>query len=113
MFPDIISEKEFKVKMCRWLLKNDRIFRIPEDEDFEDYAEHYPVPDFDYVHTQSFEDANGDLITLLKGKIHLKGWETRNGTEPRTFEFYHVLKTLTDTPEVEPFPVGYIVMTLI
>lgn len=108
MVSDILSEWEFKLRLCKWLLENDRICFMQEDETLEDYAERYRLPDFDYVHTQSFADENGDLITLLKGHIHLKDWETRNGYEPRDFVFYKVLKTMTDCPEVEPFPMGYI-----
>lgn len=112
MFSEILSESEFKKRLCKWLLENDRICVMQDGETLEDYAERYRLPDFDYVHTQSQADENDDLITLLKGKIHLKDWETRNGREPRTFEFYLVLKTLTDCPEVEPFPMGYVIVTL-
>ena len=57
-----------------------------------------------------YADENGDLITMLKGNVHLSDWMTRNHREPRDFNFYLVLKTLTDSPEVEPFPMGYIVV---
>ena len=107
---DILSEVEFKREYLRWRLKNDIGMIIPQGENIDDYAEVYPMPDFDYVHTQSFADENGDLITLLKGNVHLSAWQTRNHKEPRDFNFYLVLKTLTDSPEVEPFPMGYIVM---
>ena len=106
---EILSEVEFKRKLLRWRLKNDIGMTLPQGENIDDYAAVYPLPDFDYVHTQSFSDENGDLITLLKGNIHLSDWMTRNHKEPRDFDFYLVLKTLTDSPEVEPFPMGYIV----
>lgn len=111
MQSEILSEAEFKKRLCKWLLENDVISNRQPWQTLEDYAESYRLPDFDYVHTQSVADENGDLITLLKSNVHLRDWETRNGREPRTFEFYLVLKTLTDCPEVEPFPVGYIVVT--
>lgn len=110
MISDILSEYEFKVQLLRWLLKNDRGFLLPEYETVEDYAEIYKLPDFDYVHTQSHPDENDDLVTMMKAEIHLRDWETRNGREPRTFKFYLVLKTLTDCPEVERFPMGYIIV---
>ena len=110
MISDILSEAEFKLRLCEWLLENDRICFLQNGETLEDYAERYRLPDFDYVHTQSFADENGDLITLLRSEIRLSDWETKNGREPRKFEFYRVLKTMTDSPEVEPFPMGYIIV---
>lgn len=107
---EILSEAEFKACYLRWRIENDIGMYFPQDEDIDDYAAVYKMPDFDYVHTQSFADENGDLITLLKGNVHLSGWMTRNHKEPRDFNFYLVLKTLTDSPEVEPFPMGYIVV---
>jgi len=109
MISDILSEAEFKEKLCQWLLKNDRIYHLQSGETLQDYAERYRLPDFDYIHTQSFADENGDLITLLKSGINLKDWESRSGKAEK-FEFYHVLKTFTDSPEVEPFPMGYIIV---
>lgn len=106
----ILSETEFKARYLKWRVENDIGMIMPERTTVEEYAEVYPMPDFDYVHTQSFADENGDLITLLKGNVHLSGWQTRNRKEPRDFNFYLVLKTLTDSPEVEPFPMGYIVV---
>ncbi len=110
MISELLSEEEFKKRLAYWVLDNDRGSFIPIGYNREDYAELYRMPDFDYIHTQSYVDENGDLITLLKSGIYLRDWETRNGREPRKFEFYHILKTLTDTPEVEPFPVGYIIV---
>lgn len=110
MTSDILSEVEFKKKYLRWRLKNDIGMTMPQGESVDDYAAVYPLPEFDYIHTQSFADESGDLITLLKGGVHLSAWQTRNHKEPREFNFYLVLKTLTDTPEVEPFPMGYIVV---
>lgn len=110
MISEILSEREFKVKLCEWLLKNDRICFLKEDETVEDYADRYRLPDFDYVHTQSCADENGDLITLLKSEINLRDWQTKNGKEHRKFVFYHILKTSVSCPEVEPFPMGYIIV---
>ena len=107
---EILSEVEFKKRYLEWRLKNDIAMTVPRGETAESYAAVYPMPDFDYVHTQSYADENGDLITLLKGNVHLSDWMTKNHREPRDFNFYLVLKTLTDSPEVEPFPMGYIVV---
>ncbi len=108
---ELLSEVQFKARYLRWRHENDTGMIMPEQTSYEEYAEVYPMPDFDYVHTQSFADKNGDLITLLKGNVHLSGWMTRNHRDPRDFNFYLVLKTLTDSPEVEPFPMGYIVVS--
>lgn len=108
MISEILSEAQFKLALCDWLLENDRCAFLSNGMSCEDFAQTYRLPDFDYVHTQSFADENGDLITLLKSEMHLKNWETKNGIEEKTFTFYKVLKTMTDNPEVEPYPMGYI-----
>ena len=110
MISDILSEAEFKRRLVNWLLENDRGAFLGGSMTREEYIETDRLPDFDYVHTQSFADENGDLITLLRSEIRLSDWETKNGREPRKFEFYRVLKTMTDSPEVEPFPMGYIIV---
>lgn len=109
MIWDIMSEAEFKKRLAYWLIDNDKAALIPYGSDRDEYAESFRLPDFEYTHTQSATDENGDLISLMKSSIHLKAWETRNGHEPCSFEFYLVLKTMTDCPEVEPFPMGYII----
>lgn len=109
MSPQILNEHEFKERLAFWLLDNDIGACIPYGGTREDFAQSYRLPDFDYIHTQSFADENGDLITLLKSGVSLKEWESRSG-KACSFEFYHVLKTLTDSPEVEPFPMGYIIV---
>ena len=110
MISDILSEAEFKRRLVNWLLENDRGAFLGGSMTREEYIETYRLPDFDYVHTQSVADENGELITLLRSEIRLSDWETKNGREPRKFEFYRVLKTMTDSPEVEPFPMGYIIV---
>lgn len=110
MISEILSEAEFKRRLALWTLDNDRGAIMPSGYSREDYADMFRLPDFDYVHTQSMADENGDLLTLLKSKVELRDWETRNGRKGRKFEFYLVLKTLTDCPEVEPFPMGYIIV---
>ena len=106
---DMLSEAEFKVELCKWLIKNDRCCFLKDNMTIEEYAEEYRLPDFDYIHTQSYVDENGDLITMLKSEIRLRAWETKNGYKPKTFTFYHFLKTFIDNPEAEPYPVGYMV----
>ncbi len=106
----MLSEAEFKRRLALWTLDNDIGAFLPSGYSREDYAEMFRLPDFDYVHTQSMADENGDLLTLLKSRVHLSGWQTRNHREERNFDFYLVLKTLTDCPEVEPFPMGYIIV---
>ncbi len=110
MISDLISEKEFTQRIAQWLLENDKGLFKSSNEAKDEYIRTFRMPDFDYTHTQSYPDENGDLITLLRSGIFLRDWETKNGREPRKIEFYKVLKTLTDTPEVEPFPMGYIIV---
>lgn len=106
---EIISESEFKRQLAFWLLDNDIGAFLPLNSTREDYAESFRLPDFDYEHYNSYADENGDLVTMLQSKIYLRDWETRNSREPKSFVFCKLIKTLTDTPDVEPFPMGYII----
>ena len=110
MGPEIISEAEFKIRFCKWLCKNKRSFHLPPDETLEDYAEIYRLPDFDYVHTQSLADENGDLTTLLRCNYELRDWQTRNGRNHAYFKFYCVLKTYLDRVEDGPVVYGYCII---
>ena len=107
----LLSEEEFKRRLAFWILDNRRTAFVPYSYSSEDFPDFYRMPDFDYVHIKSFEDCYGDLITVLKSGIYLRDWETRNGYHHKKFEFYHILKTFIDSPEVEPFPMGYIILT--
>ncbi len=106
----ILTEMEFKMEVCRWLNKNQRAFFI-EPFSLEEVAHSYRLPEHTrFIHTQSLRDENGDLLTFLKGGIYLRDWETIDGKHHRQLEFYKVLKTFIDTPDVEPYPVGYIIV---
>lgn len=106
----ILTETEFKIEVCKWLNKNQRAFFI-EPFTLEEVAFSYRLPDnLRYTHTQSLRDENGDLLTFLKSGIYLRDWETIDGKHHRQLEFYKVLKTFIDTPDVEPYPVGYIIV---
>ena len=109
MTAPILTEREFKETLALWLLDHDCGTALPPGMDRAEYAESFRLPPLQLRHTQSYADQNGDLITLLKGEIALRDWETRS-KRPCTFTYYQVLKTLTDTPDVEPFPVGYLVV---
>lgn len=106
---DLLSEWEFKEKVVKWLLKYDITFYRFPGYDLEDYVEMYRLPDFDYVHHESFVDVNGDVITYLKAEMSLKPSESRS-FEREKLKFFHVLKTFIDSPEVEPYPMGYIII---
>ena len=110
MYPEIISEYEFKKRFCQWLLENKRSFRIDSDDTVEGFAQTFRLPDFDYVHTQSLPDENGDLTTLLRCDYELRDWQTRNGKEHVTFSFYCVLKTYLDRVEEGPEVYGYCII---
>ena len=110
MISDVISEEEFKKELALWLLENDLSVILPYNESKEDFLSDFVLPEFDYIHTQSVGDKNGDLITLLKGEIHLKEWETKNGKEEKRLVFYKVMKTFSKSPDTEPYPIGYIIV---
>lgn len=110
MISDILSEKEFRTKIGLWVLDNDKGAFLPHNMSREEYAESYRLPKIDYIHTQSYSDDNGDLVTMLKGSINLRDWETKNGKTPKKIEFYKLLKTFVATPDVEPYPMGYIIV---
>lgn len=109
MSTKLLTEYEFKTELCKWLLKNKRACVLCDDESLEDFVFSYRLPEFDYVHTQSAADVNGDLITMLKSSYVLRDWETKSGKKRAEFKFYLVLKTCTDTPNSEPFPIGYFI----
>ncbi len=108
MITNLISESELRQALALWLLKNDIGVYLPAGVSKADYVETYRLPDFDFVHVQSYADANGDLVTLLKAEFSLKAWETKSGNEPKSFAFYKVIKTSTDSPDLEQTVIGYI-----
>ncbi len=110
MMPKLLTEKEFSRRLAYWLLENDIGVYPPFGSTRSEFADSYTLPDFDYVHLQSFCDKDGDVITMLRGEIKLSDWETKNRHVPKQFVFYKMLKTFLDTPEVEPFPLGYIIL---
>ena len=110
MITDILSEKEFCQRLGLWVLDNDKGAILPHGMSREEFAGNYRMPDFDYVHMQTYPDENGDLITVLKSGISLRDWETRNSEKPAKFEFYKLLKTFVSTPDVEPYPMGYVII---
>lgn len=78
MTSELLSEHEFRRRVAFWLLDNDRGACLPYGVDREEYAEQFRLPDFDYTHTQSCCDKDGDLITMLRGEISLS--DCRQGT---------------------------------
>ena len=107
---DIINEDEFKRRYVLWQLRNSIMPVLPLGSTVDDYVETLPMPDIEYTYYKSIADENGDLITALKSSFHLDSWQTRNHKYPVDFVFYLILKTLADSPEVEPFPMGYIIV---
>ena len=65
---------------------------------------------YDYVHTQSLADENGDLTTLLRCNYELRDWQTRHGRNHAYFKFYCVLKTYLDRVEDGPVVYGYCII---
>lgn len=105
---NLLSEHEFKKEVVKWLLKYDRTFYRIEGYDLDDYTFQYQMPDYDYVHVDSFIDDNDDVLTYLKAKISLNSTRSRSCRDEELV-FYHVLRTFIDSPEVEPYPMGYII----
>jgi hypothetical protein len=103
---NLLTEREFKREVVKWLLKYDRIFFRKEDYDLDDYVLEYRLPEFEYVHVDSFIDDNDDVLTFLKAEITLDNVRSRSCKEQKLV-FYHVLRTFIDSPEVEPYPMGY------
>lgn len=101
-----LSEFEFKRKVCEWLLKYDISFVFPPWFTLDDMAQVYRLPEIDYVHLDSFIDENDDVLTYLKGEISLKASQSKS-CKKQKIVFYHILRTFIDSPEVEPYPVGY------
>lgn len=106
---ELLTEREFRRVLGLWYLET-RLGECCTGTE-EDYIDSFRIPDVNYVHTQSFADINGDLISLLKAEIHLADWETRTFRQGGAkFVFYKVLRTFADTPEAEPDEMGYIVI---
>ncbi len=106
----LLTEWEFKKEIVKWLLKYDIGYFRMEDYTIDDYAYDYDLPDFDYVHYDSFIDSNDDVITYLKAEMLLKASESKTFREQK-FVFFHLLRTFIDSPEVEPYPMGYIILS--
>ncbi len=105
-----LSEKEFKKEVVKWLLKYDGIFLRSEGFTLDDYAHQYKLPDFDYVHLDSVVDDDGDVLTFLKGEVVISRMRSRDFKEHKII-FLHILRTFIDSPEVEPYPMGYSIVT--
>ena len=104
-----LSEKEFKEEVVRWLMKYDRTFFRKEGYELDDYVHEYRLPDFDYVHVDSFIDDNGDVLTYLRGELIIDRIRSRSCTKQKLI-FYHTIRTFIDSPEVEPYPMGYTIV---
>ncbi len=107
---NIVDEDELKRRYLIWKIRNYIVPPLNPGTTLEEHLETFTMPETEFVYHKSSFDENGDLITLLRGNYHLKDWQTRNRKRPADFEFYYVLKTLADSPEVEPFPMGYIII---
>ena len=106
----LLNEWEFKAEIVRWRIKYDRIYYRNEQDSFEDWVQSYRIPPIDYVHVDSFIDSDGDVITYLKGSMKIDRTQSRN-THSQIVTFYHVVRTFIDCPEVEPYPMGYYIIS--
>ncbi len=112
MISEVISEREMREKLALWMLENRRGTVLPQGMTKEEFAADYPMPDIAFEHTQSYADANGNLVTLCKGEVRIKDWERKTPSSPCVFTVYKVLETPLSNPDTEPFPKGYIVVEL-
>jgi hypothetical protein len=108
MIGEIISERELRSEIALWMLENKKGIVLPEGMTAQEYAESCSLPDLDFTHSGSYADSEGNLVTLLKAKIKLSDWETKNGRAGKELTVYKVLKTPASNPDTEPFPSGYI-----
>ena len=107
--PELINENELKKRYFVWRDKN-YIYPTLINTTADEYAEIFSMPEADYTYYRTVTDDSGDLLTVFKGGFHLDAWQTKSHKNPSDFEFYFILKTLADSPDVEPFPMGYIII---
>ncbi len=106
MTDDLLNEVQLKEQYFTWQSRHSRIKVIPHDETPAECAKIYPMPDFEYVFEKTYSDKDGDRIVLLRSNNRLSDWQSRDNKK-HVFSFYKVLKLFADTPDVEPFPMGY------
>lgn len=107
---NLLTEWEFKAEIVKWRMKYDRIYFRKETYEFEDYVRFLRLPEIDYVHVDSFYDSDGDMITYLKGSMKIDRTQSKN-TRSQEVTFYYVIRTFIDCPEVEPYPMGYYIIS--
>ena len=110
MIGDIISESELRRETALWMLENKKGVLLPEGMTAEEFASRFPMPRLEFSHTESYADSEGNLVTLMKSKIKLSDWETKNGRLGKELTVYKVMKTPLSNPDTEPFPAGYILV---
>ena len=81
---------------------------IPLGGSREDYIDAFVMPEVEYNHFDSYIDENGDLITMLKAEISLRPTASRSGKAVK-FEFFKLLRSYVQTPDIVPEDAGYIV----
>lgn len=109
---ELISAEEFREKAARWVYANDRNAAVNGAESEEDFVFLYRLPEnTDYEHFYSFADSNGDVSTMLSGRLEISAARSRSG-EKAVLEFFRVLRTFTSTPDVAPEIMGYIIKNI-
>ncbi len=104
----LLTEDELRIELAKWLYHNKITAYYTSPNDPEAFCLAFKLPEFDYVHTQSYPDENGDLLTFLKAKVHLSSIETFN-REDADFVFYKILCTYIQVPHIVPDTVGYMI----
>lgn len=105
----LLTEDELRTELARWLYRNRITAFYTSPHDIEAFCLAFKLPEFDYEHTRSCPDENGDLLTLLRAKVHLSCIETFSKKDA-DFIFYKILRTYMQAPQIVPDALGYVIV---
>lgn len=106
----LLTEEELRIELAKWLYHNKITAYYTFPGDLEAFCLSFKLPEFDYEHTRSCPDENGDLLTFLRAKVHLTCIETFS-REDADFVFYKILCTYIQVPHIVPDTIGYIIVS--
>ncbi|MBQ4338913.1 MAG: hypothetical protein IJC37_05765 [Clostridia bacterium] len=104
-----LTEDELRTELAGWLYRNRITAYYTFPGDLEAFCLSFRLPEFDYEHTRSCPDENGDLITFLRAKVHLSDIETFSKKDAE-FVFYKILCTYIQVPHIVPDTLGYVIL---
>ena len=103
----LITEAELRRALAEWMLRNARTAPPPRSEAAEAYLLQYVLPETEFLFTQSYVNAQGQIITHWKTAVHLNSWQTRGGKEALDFVYYKILRSEAEHV-TEAEVIGYI-----